>query len=207
MQTAASSKPLDGRAARLEALIRDALRAGVTAAVVVPVSNITVDQKLADMCRRPRCEGYGLSRSCPPHVSGPAGFRRRLEEFSRAVFFKIDVPSELLFSSERREIFRLLHELAAGIERQAIARGFPEARAYAGGSCKQIFCHDKPECRVMAGKGPCRNPQSARPSMSGFGIDVAGLVRTAGWQERLAAAEGVPGDTRMSPVYGLVLVC
>ncbi len=206
MQKPASCDAPAGTSEKLEALVREALRSGVTAAAVVPAGEIRVDPQLAGMCREPRCEAYGQSMSCPPHVSGPDGFRKRLERFSRAVFFKIDVPSELLFSSERREVFQLLHELAAGIEHQAVAMGFPDARAYAGGSCKQIFCHDKTECRVVAGRGPCRNPQSARPSMSGFGIDVAGLVRAAGWQERLATREDTPPSARMTPVYGLVLV-
>ena len=206
MQTAAPSKPPGTDTPQLEALIRDALLAGVTAARVVPAGGITVDPKLADMCREPRCECYGLSKSCPPHVSGPTGFRRQLEKFCRAIFFRIDVPSEVLFSSERREIFQLLHELAAGIEAQAVAMGFTRARAYAGGSCKQIFCHDKPACRVLAGKGPCRHPQSARPSMSGFGVDVARLIQTAGWKERLATGGTAPDAARMTPVYGLVLI-
>jgi predicted metal-binding protein len=191
---------------QLETLIQDALKSGVTEAVVISTGDITVDQKLADMCREPRCECYGLSMSCPPHVAGPAGFRKLLEKFSRAVFFKIDVPSEFLFSSERGEIFQLLHELAAGIEQQAVKMGFSEARAYAGGSCKQIFCHDHPDCRVLSGKGTCRNPRTARPSMSGFGVDVAGLIQTAGWKERLAASDTAPPDARMTPVYGLVLI-
>ncbi len=206
MQTPTPCNAPRGATEKLETLIQEALRSGVTAAAVVPAGDIRVDPALAGMCREPRCEAYGLSMSCPPHVSGPDGFRKRLERFSRAVFFKIDVPSELLFSSDRREVFQLLHEMAAGIEHQAVAMGFRGARAYAGGSCKQIFCHDKPECRVVAGRGACRNPQSARPSMSGFGIDVAGLVRKAGWQERLVADADTPPSARMTPVYGLVLV-
>lgn len=206
MQTRAQCETPEGPMEKLDALIAEALRSGVTAAAVVRAADIPVDRRLADMCREPRCEGYGQSMSCPPHVSGPDGFRKQLQRFSRAVFFKIDVPSELLFSSERREVFLLLHELAAGIEQQAAAMGFPDARAYAGGSCKQIFCHDKPGCRLVAGKGPCRNPQSARPSMSGFGIDVARLIQKAGWRERLATGGTAPDAARMTPVYGLVLI-
>ncbi len=206
MQTPAPCDAPEGSNEKLETLIQEALRSGVTAAAVVSTADISVDPKLAGMCYEPRCGAYGQSMSCPPHVSGPDGFRKRLKRFRRAVFFKIDVPSELLFSSDRREVFQLLHEMAAVIEHQAAAMGFHDARAYAGGSCKQIFCHDKPECRVVAGRGPCRHPQSARQSMSGFGIDVAGLVRRAGWPERLVADADTPPSARMTPVYGLVLV-
>ncbi len=158
------------------------------------------------MCRNPRCEFYGLSTSCPPHVAGPAGFQKVLKNFSRAIFFKIDVPSELLFSSDRREVFQLLHELASGIERKAVKMGFPRARAYAGGSCKQIFCCDYPDCRVLSENGTCRNPEYARPSMSGFGINVANLIKTAGWKEDLITQAAKPVSSRMASVYGLVLI-
>jgi hypothetical protein len=76
------------------------------------------------------------------------------------------VPSEILYSGENRELFQLLHEIAAGIENSAVKMGFSDAQAYAGGSCKRIFCHDHPECRVISEKGSCRNPDYARPSMS-----------------------------------------
>ncbi|HBG18020.1 MAG TPA: hypothetical protein DDY32_01700, partial [Desulfobulbaceae bacterium] len=66
------------------------------------------------------CENYGLAKSCPPHVAGPAAFRKLLESFRQAIFFKIDVPSDVLFSSESCEVFQLLHEVASGIERSAV---------------------------------------------------------------------------------------
>lgn len=203
-ESISNSQP--GQTAKLETLVQDVLKLGVTRAALISTKDISVDRKLADICRKPRCESYGLSKSCPPHVAGPAGFRKLLKKFSRAIFFKIDVPTELLFSSERREIFELLHELASGIEQQAAKIGFSGAQAYAGGSCKQIFCYDYPDCLALSENGKCRNPQSARPSMSGFGVNVAKLIETAGWTEPLIAQDAVPELTKMSSVYGLVLI-
>lgn len=158
------------------------------------------------MCLEPRCGSYGLSKSCPPHVSGPSGFRKKLEKYKRAVFFKIDVPSQILYSSERLELFQLLHETAADIEQYAIKSGFINARAYAGGSCKEIFCRDYPECRALSKSGKCRNPLSARPSMSGFGIDVSKLMKIAGWTANWVARDTDLSVIKMANVNGLILL-
>lgn len=200
------SKTFSGQSAVLETLAQDALNSGVTRAAIVSANDIRVDPVLAGMCREPRCECYGLSKSCPPYVAGPAGFLKRLEKFSQALFIRIDVPSEILFSSDRREIFQLLHELCSGIEQRAIKMGFSNAQAYAGGSCKQIFCYDFPDCPVLSKNGTCRNPESARPSMSGFGINVARLIKTAGWDEDLITQKSQPAPSKMASVYGLVLI-
>ncbi len=200
------STSLPGQTASLKILIRHAFELGVTQAVSIPTSKISVERYLADMCWEPRCECYGLSKSCPPYVAGPVAFQKQLEKFSQAIFLKIDIPSELLFSSERREIFQLLHELCSGIEQQAIKMGFSNARAYAGGSCKQIFCYDYSECRALSENGKCRNPQSARPSMSGFGINVARLIKTAGWNEDLITRDAKPVSPKTAGIYGLVLI-
>ncbi len=191
---------------KLKALLQEAQQSGASEARIISARDVVVDDRLADMCREPRCENYGLSKSCPPHVSGPTVFKQRLEKFSQAVFFKIDVPSEILYSSERREVFQLLHEIASGIETSAVEMGFVDARAYAGGSCKKIFCHEHGKCLALSEKGKCRNPQHARPSMSGFGVDVAKLFKTAGWKMNWTAYDTDSAATQMANVCGLVLI-
>lgn len=198
--------PTESISDKLKKLMEEAQRAGATELAIIAAESIVAEDDLADKCREPRCENYGLSRSCPPHVAGPAAFRRLLEEYSRAIFFRIDVPSETLYSNERREIFQLLHEVAASIERSAVQMGFPAARAFAGGSCKKIFCSDQRECRALSGKGDCRNPAHARPSMSGFGIHVAKLYAAAGWTMNIAALDSISKTDKSASVCGLVLI-
>ena len=111
--------------AGIEALLQLALGLGATDAAVVAAADIAVDDALAGLCRRPGCENYGLGAGCPPHVGGPSAFRGMLNSYDRALVFKIDLPSEILFSSQRAEVFRLLHEIAAGIERQRFVQGTP----------------------------------------------------------------------------------
>ncbi len=190
----------------LSALIKLACQLGASNAGVIRAADISIEDDLANLCRQPQCENYGQAASCPPYVSGPSGFRELLRDFEQAVVFKIDVPSESLFSSERPELFRLLHEIAAGIEQFAIQIGYCKSRAYAGGSCKQIFCADHPKCRVLSEGGECRHPDYARESMSGFGINVTKLMQVAGWTLKRATPEIAPGETSMGTICGLVLI-
>jgi predicted metal-binding protein len=189
-------------------LIEYALENGATDAKIISNGDIGVEDRLAGMCRDPECENYGLSKSCPPHVSGPDGFRELLERYDRAVFFKIDVPTEILVSGteDRREVFQLLHEIGAGMEGSAKEMGYADALAFAGGSCKKIFCHDQPVCRVVKEGGDCRHPDSARASMSGYGVDVSKLMQIAGWKMDRVTGETDPESVPMGSLSGLVLI-
>jgi predicted metal-binding protein len=192
--------------AALKKLTQLACQLGASDAKVISTPEISVEDGLANLCREPGCENYGLSTGCPPHVTGPDGFRKLLKTFDHAVVFKIDVPSEILLSDERRDIFRLLHEIAASIEQAAIEMEFHDSNAYAGGSCKQIFCRGHPECRVLGKNGECRNPLFARPSMSGFGINVLKLKKAAGWMSSKTPRDTNPDTVSMETVCGLVLI-
>ena len=126
----------------LAILIKEACLAGATEVMPVAPAEIVVEERLAGYCREPQCPNFGQSPSCPPHVAGPAGFLALRDSSRAALVVRIEVPSAVLFSDERREVMRLLHEITAGIERSAIARGYTGSKAFAGGSCKDLFCHD-----------------------------------------------------------------
>jgi predicted metal-binding protein len=191
----------------LQELLKVASLAGATEAAIIAAKDIVVEDELAERCWQPRCENYGLSGSCPPLVAGPVAFRKELKTYNQALFFRVDVPVEVLFSSDNRELFQLLHEIAAGIEQAAIRLGYIRAKAFAGDSCKRIFCHDQPECQALSVLGKCRTPQKARPSMSGFGINVAKLLKSVGWGSGEEKFSTLGGPTKTSYVCGLVLIC
>ncbi len=190
----------------ITALIERARLAGASDAAAVAADNIAIEDSLADLCREPQCENYGLSLSCPPHVAGPAEFRKWLQNYERALVIKIDVPSAVLLSDERREVMQLLHEIAADVELAAVEQGYPESKAFAGGSCKMIFCRDKPDCRVVDQGGRCRHPKQARPSMSGFGINVAKLMSAAGWDLKRVNQNQEAEQESTATVTALVLL-
>ena len=190
----------------LDELTQLTCRIGASDAAVIPASEISIEDDLAKLCQEPQCENYGMSTSCPPHVPGPAGFREYQKTFQHAVVFKIDVPSEILLSSQGREIFQLLHEIAANIEQAAVKMGYSHSKGFAGGSCKALFCRDHSDCCVIAEGAACRHPHRARQSMSGFGINVSKMLQAAGWHMDRITRETDPDDVPMGLVSGLVLV-
>jgi predicted metal-binding protein len=191
--------------AGLEELLELACRLGARDAAVIAVGDIPVEDNLAELCKTPGCENYGQGAGCPPHVSGPSGFRDLVKQYRQAIVFMLEVPSEALFSNEREGLFRLLHEIASSIERAAVSMGYGRSKAFAGGSCKQLFCQHHAQCRVLSGKGECRNPDLARPSMSGFGINVSKLMQAAGWTMS-RAVKTEKDAVAMGTLCGLVLI-
>ncbi len=189
----------------LQDLIHKALAQG-TAAKIIPAQKICAQEDLANHCREPKCENYGTSLSCPPHVAGPKVFRQLLKQYSKALVFKLEIPTDILFTNDRKQVFQLLHETAAKIQTDAINAGFKDARAYAGGACKKIFCHDHKDCLGITAKEACRHPGEARPSMSGFGINVSKLIEAAGWPKDDMPGKKPAPASKISGLYGLVLI-
>ncbi len=202
-----SADPNDGTYQKLKELKQLAYQLGASGARNISAKDIFVEDNLASLCESPRCENYGQSLSCPPHVSGPSGFRELLKNFEHAIVIKIDVPMEIMLSYECRDFMKLLHEIVAGLEQSAVKMGWPDPKAFAGGSCKKLFCGDHAECRVLAEKGECRNPRYARPSMSGFGINVSRLMQVAGWKMNkvIGKTDSASGE-ETAPFCGLVLI-
>ena len=199
---------IETSAQALNDLTRLARRLGASEVGITSASHVPVEDHLANVCRDIRCETYGLSPSCPPHVSGPSGFRELIKKTRYAIVIRIDIPSSIMFSNERREVMGLLHEIVSSVEQEAVRMGYTESKAFAGGSCKKIFCREHAACRVLSEQGECRNPQTARPSMSGFGINVLKLMQKAGIpgdKSPTPDETGYHGET-MSWVAGLVMV-
>lgn len=181
-----------------------AMSLGASDAAVVPSEKIRVEESLVSFCKDPRCENYGLSPSCPPHVKGPEGFRELITERPNVLVVRIVVPASVLFSEERRELMAFLHELVATIEIAAEKKGLSLSKAFAGGSCKDLFCFSEANCNVLEGTGKCRNPNKARHSMSGYGVNVSELLKTCGWESNLTVKE--QDEESKSWVAGIVLL-
>jgi predicted metal-binding protein len=188
----------------LEDLLAYAEQSGASACFISP-QDLVVEERLASYCVEPRCPNYGQSASCPPHVQGPSQFREWRDESELVLAIKIDVPVAILHSEERMEVMRLLHEIVAGSQQMAVKLHYSRSRGFAGGSCKQIFCREEKSCLYLSAEKTCRNSSHARPSMSGFGVNVSSLMRLAGWDGR-ALSESEAGGEAMSWVAGLVLL-
>jgi predicted metal-binding protein len=194
---------------RLDQIVKNltssAVQLGATRATFVAADRIVIEDALARLCREPRCGSFGLSASCPPHVPGPAKFREWINASKGAIFFEIEMPSENLFSEDRREVMALLHYIASQTEQNAIEQGYVNSRAFAGGSCRKIFCREHSTCAVLANE-KCRNPGIARPSMSGFGVNVGKLIEASGWGSNNFKKGNFSKPGASSALYGLILL-
>ncbi len=186
----------------LARLQQEALQLGATGAAVITSMDIRAVEELAALCNGEYvCPSYGLAASCPPHVKGPGCFRRWQEKSRYAITVKIELPSSIFFSDERKDVMRLLHTVVAGVEKKAVRLGFTKSKAFAGGSCKPLFCGEYETCCVVEDQQPCRHKDEARPSMSGFGIDVVRLMKASGWP-----VQKTSGSDDLRWVAGLILI-
>jgi predicted metal-binding protein len=191
----------------LKKLIQLTIQLGASDARIIESSDIIVENSLANLCNGdPQCENYGLSPSCPPHVPGPSGFKEWQKKSSCSIVAKIDIPAYVMFSDERLEVFGLLHEIVAGVEQKAVEMGYNNSKAFAGGSCKNIFCNDFITCELLSKHKKCRNPLYARPSMSGFGINVVKLMQSAGWSAEKTNQKKASDTESMTWVAGLIML-
>jgi predicted metal-binding protein len=190
----------------IERILAHAANLGTSGIGIIDPCQVPVDDKFVNFCKEPRCPGYGSSMSCPPHVKGPDWFREYLTTFDRVLVFKFDVPTSVLLSEERHQVTRLIHETAAEIERFAMSNGYKKAHGFAAGSCKQVFCSQYLKCRVLAEGGPCRNPDQARQSMSGLGVDFQKLTSILGWKMETITSSTDFHEIPLGMMVGMVLV-
>jgi predicted metal-binding protein len=169
---------------RLSELLDAARAHGVSDVKLIQVRQIEVDDGFRTRCEEPRCPGYGTSINCPPHSMPPSEFRTFIAGFHTVLAFKFDFPAEAVMGEARREAGLLLHETTAAIEAAARGLGFARARGFSSGGCKQTLCSGQPDCAALSEAGRCRNPDKARPSLSGMGVNWHALSGVLGWQMR-----------------------
>ncbi len=191
---------------QLEDLTQEAKRLGATSSAVI-LSDIQVKDELAALCNGEyTCPNYGVAASCPPNVGGPTAFRKWQAQSRYSITVKIELPTSVMFSVERKGVAHLLHSIVAAVEQKAAKMGFPNSKGFAGGSCKELFCDDEEECCVLAQKKPCPHIEVARPSMSGFGIDISLLMKSSGWSGQRADTSDVIDKDAVSWMAGLILL-
>ncbi len=187
-------------------IVSRAFDLGVSHAQIIHSDLIQTNQQLAALCQPKSCDAYGLAPTCPPHVSGPEGFKRLQTTCPQVLVLRKDVLEQELLGEQRLIIFRNLQGTVAELEKFAIQNGYTQAHGFAGGSCKLLFCHHEPDCSVLSDAGSCRYPDQARPSMSGFGIDLLALMETCGWPATFIDSHNQPDNERLSWVAALILL-
>ncbi len=167
-----------------------ALESGASDAVLIPASDVQIDERVRLKCLVPRCLRAGETPNCPPYGLDLDLVRRALARFSWAVLFKCNVepledyaPGRGGSKKEQRRVLSF-HEKSGkvvdALERQAYKDGYHLAMGFGGGSCKDYLCQGL-ICQVLD-SGRCRFPNRARPAMEAAGIDVISLINKVGWQ-------------------------
>jgi predicted metal-binding protein len=190
-----------------------ALELGATASVVIPASDVVVDERVRLKCLVPRCLRAGETPNCPPNAPDLDLVRRAFARYSWAVLFKCDVglieeyaPGAGQTEAQKRRVLsfhRPGSDVVYGLERQAYKDGYHLAMGFGGGSCKDYLCQGM-LCQFLD-SGRCRFPHRARPAMEAMGIDVISLINKVGW-----AAYALVGDLDEIPcaiTVGIVFIC
>ncbi|MHB1007303.1 MAG: DUF2284 domain-containing protein [Chloroflexota bacterium] len=178
-------------------LIAKATGLGAIQAVVVPATDLVVEQRVTLKCRF-GCPNYGRSHSCPPRVPSVAEFHEVLGEYRQALV--VAFPSQAtLVGEEGRSLQRVRHDAKATadekakvdaffadweqskaaafdamltLERTAFNAGQPLALALRPSRC--TLCA---ECNV---DGPCKHPTRLRFSPEAVGVNLAATCERAG---------------------------
>ena len=183
---------------------------GATKAMIVPVEDIPVDERITLKCQIPRCFGYGAGAQCPPNTLKPAELREILKGYRWSVFFIKDVPPEVIVRDkatikERVAAYQHVYKMVNEIESMAFHDGHYLAFGFAAGSCRHTFCGQQETCQAMEGK-KCRFSLISRPSMEAVGIDVYHMVAKAGWDIFPIGSGAKPENMPKGTLAGIVIV-
>jgi predicted metal-binding protein len=158
----------------LKQLRAEAIRLGATAAKLIPVRSIVIDERVRLKCLVPLCDKYNQNLMCPPNLPTVEEFRKAVARYSRALFVQLAFEKNgKVTKAEARQQGLRLHKIIHALEGGAFSLGYPLAAGLIGGSCKL--------CKTCVGAtNACRHPLMARPSMEGMGIDVIKTAKNIG---------------------------
>lgn len=202
-QKAGTDSGLDGGHLQEEFafLAEAARRLGAEDAVLIPSSDVVVDERVRLKCAVPACQGYDNYLYCPPNTLSVEEFRTILTCYRAALVVQVlsgqdsaDLDGEGLAGKDVSELEeelhgdanRLLGWIVGRLEAEAFKEGFTYAAGFTGGIC--ILC---PDCVGVGSGEPCRHPFEARPAMEGVGIDVFATARNAELPLALSSDEPV----------------
>lgn len=148
-------------------LVRVALEAGADKAAVIDISQVIVSETFRKTCEGNQCGNYGRNWSCPPYTDG-------------------DIQK--LMAEVKSYRFCLLYQIIGQLEDSFDIEGMMEAGVRLGGLAQKLseklpeilrmpYLHLSGSCRLcercarLSGE-PCRHPEKAIRSISGYGIDV-----------------------------------
>ncbi|MCZ7663758.1 MAG: DUF2284 domain-containing protein [Thermoleophilia bacterium] len=187
-----------------------ALETGASQAVVLPVKDVVIDDRVTLKCRIPRCFGYGVGANCPPNTLAPAELQALLDRYQWSLFFSVDVAPPVIVKNrdtivERVEAYQQVYTIVSQIESMAFYDGHYLAFGLSAGSCRHTFCGQQKDCVAMEGK-KCRFALKSRPSLEAVGVDVYKMVARLGWDIYPIGSCAAPEEVPHGTLCGLVVV-
>jgi predicted metal-binding protein len=186
---------------RFSELIEIALRAGATAARIIPSDRVVIDERVRLKCEVPRCAGYGRFLTCPPQVMSVDTFSRIRSGYKWGLLVQVEakdidstdkgkgrINQAILKDNQKlHRPFKLkLLEIVEAVESAAFKKGMRFATGLVGGSC--VLCE---RCVSDQSSRACRHPFRARPPMEAVGIDVVKTAKNAGLPIHLSSSKNV----------------
>ena len=186
---------------RFSEFVEVALRAGATAARIIPSNRVVIDERVRFKCEVPRCAGYGQYLTCPPYVMSVEGFSRIRSGYKWGLLVQVEAKNidstdkgkERISRAILKENNKLHHpfklkllEIVEAVESAAFKKGMRFATGLVGGSC--VLCE---RCVDDKASQVCRHPFRARPPMEAVGIDVVKTAQNAGLPIHLSSLKNV----------------
>jgi predicted metal-binding protein len=186
---------------RFSESVEVALRAGATAARIIPSKQVVIDERVRLKCEVPRCAGYGQYLTCPPYVMSVETFSKIRSSYKWGLLVQVeakDIDStdkdkgriNRTILKENRKLHRSfklkLLEIVEAVESAAFKKGMRFAAGLVGGSC--VLCE---RCVDDKSSQVCRHPFRARPPMEAVGIDVVKTAQNAGLPIHLSSSKNV----------------
>lgn len=142
-----------------------------------PARLVPCDPSLRCFCEQNICGMYHQSYMCPPAEGNAATLIAQLHNFKDVLVFTKEYPCKDMTDRNEYLDLQIAHERRSQMlwkAMQKIGYSAKDSRVLSAGGC-----HLCVECGIKTGE-PCRHPDTACPSVSGYCIEVSKLSKTLG---------------------------
>ncbi len=153
------------------------LTLGFEHAAEMPARLIPCDPALRRFCEADICGQYKKCWMCPTATGSPETLIARLHHYKTAIVFTQEYPCNDMCDKAEVDGLHIMHERRSQLLWkciQKLGRTKEDARVLTVGGC-----HLCPECACKTGE-PCRHPDTACNSMSGYCVEVADMADRLG---------------------------
>ncbi|GAB4260798.1 MAG: DUF2284 domain-containing protein [Deferrisomatales bacterium] len=153
---------------------------GIREVLPIRAEDICVAEWVRLKCRY-GCKMYGSSWCCAPETPEPQKVRAILSEYSKALLLCATISNEQFYRDNQKKRRKQVNSWKGTIalERHLFLLGYYKAFALVAERCAL--------CRECAYPEPCKFPQSKRPSVESFAIDVFATIENIGKRYELAS--------------------